>query len=252
VQPDPQLAPRILLCALDVGLRRNLDTRLRHSGFSVRTTNEPAAIEVLLRSYEPDIVIVDGDLRDGDAAVSEQIRADDDVFMIVITRVGAPKAQPLRDGADDVIDDETDIEEVAARCETLLRRPRRLRTRWDPKEASTVRFGPLVIDLGRREVTMRGESVALTRLEFDLLTQLCRRPREVSTRADLLEQVWGPGWVGDSHVVDVHLSNLRRKLTLRADDVRCIHTVRGVGFRLSDELLDLAHSDLDESNTAQA
>ena len=57
------------------------------------------------------------------------------------------------------------------------------------------------------------------------------------SRTELLEEVWGPNWVGDTHVVDVHLSNLRRKLQQRAPELRFIHTVRGVGFRLSNDLL---------------
>ena len=60
---------------------------------------------------------------------------------------------------------------------------------------------------------------------------------EVCARTQLLEEVWGPNWVGDTHVVDVHLSNLRRKLQLRAPELRFIHTVRGVGFRLSNDVL---------------
>jgi two-component system OmpR family response regulator len=59
----------------------------------------------------------------------------------------------------------------------------------------------------------------------------------VCSRTELLEEVWGPNWVGDTHVVDVHLSNLRRKLQQFAPDLRFIHTVRGVGFRLSNDLL---------------
>jgi DNA-binding response OmpR family regulator len=61
----------------------------------------------------------------------------------------------------------------------------------------------------------------------------------VSSRADLLEAVWGPNWVGDTHVVDVHLSNLRRKLDAAAPELRVIHTVRGVGFRLGNDILDV-------------
>ena len=75
-----------------------------------------------------------------------------------------------------------------------------------------------------------------------MLEHLCRRPTEVASRADLLESVWGPNWVGDTHVVDVHLSNLRRKLDSVAPDLRIVHTVRGVGFRISNELLDAAEA----------
>jgi two-component system OmpR family response regulator len=64
----------------------------------------------------------------------------------------------------------------------------------------------------------------------------------VCSRSELLEEVWGPNWVGDTHVVDVHLSNLRRKLQQQAPELRFIHTVRGVGFRLSNDLLRAAEA----------
>src|SRR5258706_524175 len=79
------------------------------------------------------------------------------------------------------------------------------------------------------------ERVDLTRIEFDLLAALCQRPRQVCSRGQLLETVWGPNWYGDTHVVDVHMSNLRRKLGDRDRSIRVIQTVRGVGFRLSDD-----------------
>ena len=83
---------------------------------------------------------------------------------------------------------------------------------------------------------MNGQIADLTRIEFDLLATLCSRPRLVFTRTQLLETVWGPNWYGDTHVVDVHMSNLRRKLSLTDPATRFIHTVRGVGFRLADEI----------------
>ena len=74
------------------------------------------------------------------------------------------------------------------------------------------------------------------------LEHLCRRPTEVASRSELLESVWGQNWVGDTHVVDVHLSNLRRKLDQAAPEMRVVHTVRGVGFRISNEVLDAAEA----------
>ena len=97
-----------------------------------------------------------------------------------------------------------------------------------------------MVDTGKHEIRLGDNEVQATRIEFALLEHLCRRPTEVASRTELLESVWGPNWVGDTHVVDVHLSNLRRKLDKVANDMRIIHTVRGVGFRISNELLDAA------------
>jgi two-component system OmpR family response regulator len=106
-----------------------------------------------------------------------------------------------------------------------------------------ITLGPLVIDIGRHEIRLDQIEVAATRIEFALLEHLCRRPTEVATRSDLLESVWGPNWVGDTHVVDVHLSNLRRKLDNALPDMRVVHTVRGVGFRIGNDILDAAEAE---------
>jgi DNA-binding response OmpR family regulator len=74
--------------------------------------------------------------------------------------------------------------------------------------------------------------VELTRLEFELIEALSESPRLVLTRSQLLERVWGPGWFGDEHVVDVHIANLRRKLGEDGAAARYIRTVRGVGYRM--------------------
>jgi len=144
----------------------------------------------------------------------------------------------LHSGADDAVSVPVSPEELSARCHALLRRPRQMQNRVDTVLSSVLNLGPLTIDLGRREVRIDDEEVATTRIEFSLLEQLCRRPTEVCTREDLLDAVWGPTWVGDNHVVDVHLSNLRRKLDKAAPEYKVIHTVRGVGFRLANDVTD--------------
>jgi DNA-binding response OmpR family regulator len=128
--------------------------------------------------------------------------------------------------------------ELAARLRALLRRPRRITEGAILGPPPTVmHYGPLHIDLGRRQAKVDERVVNLTRIEFDLLGHLCQHPRDVSTRDELLRSIWGEHWVGDDHVVDVHLSNLRRKLHHLAPETTFITTVRGVGFRLSDEVL---------------
>ncbi len=94
------------------------------------------------------------------------------------------------------------------------------------------RFGTLTVDAPAREVKLDDVTLELTRIEFDLLDTLTAAPRVAFSRAQLLERVWGENWFGDDHLVDVHISNLRRKL---ADDPRSpdfVCTVRGVGYRM--------------------
>ncbi len=117
--------------------------------------------------------------------------------------------------------------ELVARIRAMLRRPRA-----GQEAPETRRLGDLVIDPVAREVARDGRSIALTRLEFDILDALSGQPRVAFSRRQLLEHVWGPSWFGDEHVVDVHIANLRRKLGDDPSDPRYISTLRGVGYRL--------------------
>jgi two-component system OmpR family response regulator len=234
-------------------VRREVEGALRGLGFSVRATVDPTAAEVLLRSYEPEVVVMDAaDVTPTLTPFAEKARRVPDLYVVVWGADDDARLVALRNGVDEALAPDISADEVALRCEVLLRRPRRQRTRWEAGSANELRFGPLAIDLGRRELRVNGATVAATRLEFDLFAQLCRHPQEVRTRAQLLEAVWGPGWVGDSHVVDVHLSNLRRKLRQRAPGLQFVHTVRGVGFRLADDVLRLAEDDVESPGRWQS
>jgi DNA-binding response OmpR family regulator len=89
------------------------------------------------------------------------------------------------------------------------------------------------ISTSAREVTVAGVVADLTRIEFELLDVLSANPKVVYNRQQLLDRVWGPGWFGDDHVVDVHIANLRKKID--RDGRRLIRTVRGVGYRMADQ-----------------
>jgi DNA-binding response OmpR family regulator len=127
-------------------------------------------------------------------------------------------------------DDEPWLESGDVPGESPLIRPRAV-----PAGPPERRLGRLVIDTDAREVYVDGVEVELTRLEFDLLETLTARPRLVFSRSKLLELVWGPNWFGDDHVVDVHISSLRRKIGDDPQAPRFIRTVRGVGYRIGDD-----------------
>jgi DNA-binding response OmpR family regulator len=114
----------------------------------------------------------------------------------------------------------------------MLRRPRTpSATAQDPQPLT---FGPLRIDVTAREVHVDGAPVELTRTEFDLLAALAARPRMAFSRRALVDAVWGEGWVGDEHLVDVHIGHVRRKLGDDPAAPRYIRTVRGVGYRMGE------------------
>ncbi len=240
MEPDAQLAPRVLLAVGDALLRRVASTALRARGFSVSATTEESAALTLAKSFSPDVVMVDLELPSPEGGnLFDTIREMTDAYVVGIAPPDAEnmRIRALRAGADDVVSVPVSPEELSARCQALLRRPRTLHARWDPLQASIIAIGPLTVDVGRKEIRVHDLDVPVTRIEFALFEQLCRRPAEVCARVQLLEEVWGPNWVGDTHVVDVHLSNLRRKLQALAPELRFIHTVRGIGFRLSNDLL---------------
>jgi two-component system OmpR family response regulator len=92
--------------------------------------------------------------------------------------------------------------------------------------------GALRVDVDGRRAFRDDEELVLTRTEFDLLTELMRTPARVWTREALLRSVWGTEWASDTHLVEVHIGNLRRKLGEARGEVRFIRTVRGVGYRM--------------------
>jgi DNA-binding response OmpR family regulator len=137
-------------------------------------------------------------------------------------------------GADDYITKPFSARELVARVQAVLRRPRgrgeepRPRTVEEPSRV----FGDLTIDPARREVMVAGEPVSLTRTEFDILDALSARPRFAFSRRQLVDEVWDTVWVGDDHIVDVHIGHIRHKLGDDANSARYIETVRGVGYRM--------------------
>lgn len=243
MEPNTQFSPRVLLAIDDLRLRRTNEAGLRAAGFSVSAPGDAAAVTVLAESFLPDVVVVDSAMHDADdRPLYQQLRSENNRYLLCIDAAGRDRArvEMLRDGADDAVSIPVTPDEIAARCHALLRRPREVRTDWEDVQQSVITLGPLVVDTGRHEIRLEDTEVSATRIEFSLLEHLCRRPTEVASRTELLESVWGPNWVGDTHVVDVHLSNLRRKLDKAAPELRVVHTVRGVGFRISNEVLDAA------------
>ncbi len=188
------------------------------------------------RHSPPDVVVLDLMLPGIDGIeVCRQLRTFTDAYVIMLTARAeeVDKLIGLSVGADDYLTKPFSPRELVARVKVMLRRPR---TGPPPGGTSADteirRFGALAVDPQAREVRLDGVPVELTRTEFDLLDALSERPRLAFTRAQLIERVWGGGWVGDEHLVDIHLGHVRRKLGDDPTSPRYILTVRGVGYRM--------------------
>ena len=204
--------------------KAGFDTALAYTGpDGVRSAQE----------VDPDVIILDLGLPGIDGIeVCRQIRSFSDCYILMLTARAdeVDKLIGLSVGADDYLTKPFSPRELVARVNAVLRRPRRQAHGTHP--AAPREFGRLRVDAEGRDVWVDGEQVGLTRTEFDILDALSARPNLALSRRQIIDAVWGPGWVGDDHVVDVHVANLRKKLDDPPAEPRYILTVRGVGYRM--------------------
>jgi DNA-binding response OmpR family regulator len=207
---------------------------LRKEGFEVFEAADGTSAVELAREHDPDLVVLDLTLPDLDGMeVCRQLREISDAYVLMLTARDdeVDRVMGLKSGADDYVTKPFSPRELAARVEAMLRRPRAGAPSGGTDDEEVARtFGDLVIRPLAREVAVDGESVTLTRIEFDILDALSERPRMVHSRSVLRERVWGPNWFGDDHVVDVHIANLRKKIDRGGSSH--VRTVRGVGYRM--------------------
>ena len=203
---------------------------LQRAGFRTSVANDGITAVERALADAPDVVVLDLGLPGKDGVeVCHEIRRHSDCSIIMLTARNeeTDKLIGLSAGADDYMTKPFSARELVARVQVLLRRPRADRVVDEPvRDIGALRFDPS----GRR-AAVNGTEVDLTRIEFDLLQVLSARPQAAFTRRQLVDAVWGEDWVGDEHLVDVHIGHVRRKLADVAD-LAFVDTVRGVGYRM--------------------
>jgi two-component system, OmpR family, response regulator MprA len=180
----------------------------------------------------PDIVILDLMLPRLDGlSVLKRIRANGDTPVIVLTAKDAPddRVSGLEAGADDYVTKPFHFPELVARIHAVLRR------RSEDRDVSVVEVADLRIDRAAREVTVGGRRIELTTKQFDVLDLLASNAKRVLSKEQIYERVWGWDYMGNPNVVEQHISHLRDRIDRRRDR-RLIHTVRGVGYVLREEM----------------
>jgi DNA-binding response OmpR family regulator len=226
------MAPRRVLVVDDEeALARLVATYLVRDGFEVRVVGDGEAAVEAARSERPDVIVLDLMLPGIDGIEAcRRIRTFSDAYIVMLTaRVEELDVLiGLSVGADDYLTKPFSPRELVARINTMLRRPRAS----GATSGLPIVIGPLAIDRDAHELRLDGTLVDATPLELALLVALAEQPNLAFTRRQLLDHVWGEAWVGDEHVVDVHVANLRRKLGEDPAAPRFIRTVRGIGYRI--------------------
>lgn len=223
---------RVVVVDDDEHIRELATLYLQKEGFDVVCAFDgPGAVETV-RQAAPALVVLDLMLPGMSGyEVCKAVRAESNVPIIMLTArdEDVDKIVGLELGADDYLTKPFNPRELVARVKAILRRADAAQA---PIPASVIRVGALHIDKARREVHVAGRELVLRTKEFDLLSTLAENAGIVLTREQLLDRVWGYDFYGETRTVDVHVQHVRAKL---ADSGLAIRTVRGVGYKLSDE-----------------
>ena len=226
-------ATRVLVVDDEPEIVRGLKIVLRDAGYAVEAAATKAEALASLRTRPPEALVLDLVLPDGDGvSVAKEVRSFSRLPILVLSAVGdeREKVRALDAGADDYVTKPFGTEELLARLRAVLRRSP------DAGHATQIEIGDLTVDLGDRKVLRDGKEVHLTPIEFDLLRVLAQHPGRLVTQRQLLQEVWGPQYVDESHYLRVHIAHIRAKIEGDPSRPRYLITEPGVGYRLRDSV----------------
>jgi DNA-binding response OmpR family regulator len=221
-------ALKVLIVEDDRQMAASTRILMERESFEVAVCHDAESGLEQARALPADLVVLDLHLPGIDGIEAcRRLRTFSDAYVIMLTALDTvtDRLIGLSVGADDYMVKPYSPRELVARIRAMQRRPRSAGS-----ADQILRLGGLQVDTGTREVSVDRAAVELSRTEYDVLEALASRPRKTLSRRQLLELVWGEGWFGDDHVIDVHISNLRRKL----GDPGFVVTVRGYGYRIGE------------------
>ena len=229
--------PKVLFVEDEASISGPFSKALAREGFEPVVARTAARALELAEQIEPDIVLLDLTLPDGDGRdVCRALRRRSSVPILMLTARGTEtdRIVGLELGADDYVVKPFSGAEVIARIRAVLRRTSAAGAEaGTPPPREPVTVGELEVDPGARRARLGGEELQLSRKEFDLLAELIGHAGRVVTREDLMARVWDENWFGSTKTLDVHVRWLRQKLGDAPESSRYLHTVRGVGFRFT-------------------
>jgi DNA-binding response OmpR family regulator len=226
------MARTILVVDDEPTLRETLVDALESEGFRVVAATDGREALTVFRAERPDLVLLDLMLPElSGIEVTRAIRAESGVPIIMLTAKDSEvdKVVGLELGADDYVTKPFSLRELSARIRAVFRRGDALAQVGGP---ASVELGPVQVDLAGHRLLRDGEPVPVKPKAFDLLAFLVRHPGQVFTRDQLLEQVWGYDYAGETRTVDVHVHWLRAEIEEAPANPRFLQTVRGVGYVL--------------------
>ena len=228
---------KILIVEDEKKIARFLELELNHEGYEVLTAFDGRSGLDTAMEADPDLLILDLMLPElSGIEVCRRLRHTSDVPIIMLTAKDdvSDKVMGLDMGADDYVTKPFAIEELLARIRVAMKKRRARDTVPEKKAEEVLTSGPVTLDLASWQARVRGETVALTKKEFDTLKYLMEHEGKAVTRDQLMNEVWGYDYIGDSNIVDVYIRYLRHKI----DDtyrIKTIHTIRSVGYLFSYE-----------------
>jgi len=231
-RPQPSSAAATVMVVDDEpAVRAALERALRIERYDVRVAGDGTEALALLADRSPDAIVLDVAMPDVDGLeVCRRLRAAGDrtpVLMLTARDAVDDRVAGLDAGADDYLVKPFALRELKARLRALLRRTETAR-------GGTLRFADLELDPAAREVRRGDREIELSRTEFNLLELFLEHPRQVLTRSQIFERVWGYDFGSTSNALGVYIGYLRRK-TEAGGELRLLHTVRGVGYILRDK-----------------
>ncbi len=229
-----ELGTLVLVVEDEPQMRKFIRASLSSHGYRVLEAQRAAEAVSLLTSHNPEIVLLDLGLPDGDGIdLTRQLREWSRVPIIVLSARGREddKVAALDAGADDYLTKPFGVNELLARMRVALRHAQ---TAGAAPASQVPEFGDVKLDLVRREVFRGAEELHLTPIEYKLLVLLARNAGKVLTHRQILNEVWGPAYANQTHYVRVHMAELRKKIEVDPSRPKLLVTEPGVGYRLRD------------------